>query len=904
MKRQILIFICILSTYIISNAQADNIHFNNICGSVVDSLTSEPIAGAFITIINQNGAYHFAADKDGKFKEKVLKGGEQVKIEVTMLGYRICRKILDADTENIEAGSFHLIKDIEELDAAVVKGRRELFKQKGDTLIFFPSSLLLRETASAKEVLEKMPGVVSDETGINVMGQRIERTYVNGKLVFGKDNPLNALENIDAKDVSAILAYDEYDELSKIQHGKDGRKRRVLNVITFDLFNQSLVAKVMAEGGADLQKEGENNIKGRYLAGAGIRFFTEQRQMTVDYVGNNINNTKNNGRAVHETSSFTITDPGTYKEENKFLVHYADKIKKTFDISGKYEYEDSYSKTKSVLNEEYFKSEENDTRNYTQSLLSSSIDSNHKADLKLEHIGTQSFFDMNLNANWIKGRFKENNINILNSNNITVNNTILKELRKSRMTEFNADANYSIFTSAGSVSAEVSANFGDQKTHKDYNENERINLSDKSIVISGTGKARNITGNVSYSYNTDKAGSFSVTYNANYLYDKKIHTAINESTQEIDRALSRLYTDNLLINSGKLEYDYDRNKLRISAGVEYQNKIVNRDDRIENTGWNKKIFHSILPRFTIGYKEIGKNISFSYSTDCITPSLEMFANRLDYDNPMYLSLGNENLKQGYNHNFYLSWFLNLPKEQLFTGFGIRYTLKNNTIGNRNEYFKENTYLEEYDYQVLKGANLSRYENLNGAMSLIVNGYINYYVNKIQCELKLNLNYIYDVMPMYIGKELTKRINHSPNLEFGIESNFSKHFRFDINYKLRYSESHAVLDNRYSSVINQLKVNLEADFLKRMFANATFELYNDHNITTSKDLLFSNKLSMSVGCRLFKNKRGAVTVSVYDMLNSDKSFKQNVYADRISSNWTYRTPRYAVIGFSYSFNHSK
>lgn len=246
---------------------------NNFTGSVVDSLTNEPLPGAFVSLINKNGSAHCATDKDGKFHFAFMESGAQARIEITMLGYRIAKKTVDTDREDVDAGVFYMVPDPEELDASIVKGRRLLFKEQGDTVLFFPSSLLLGAAASAMDALSMMPGVEVTEQGIAVRGKNVERTYVNGKLIYGKDDPTTALEYIDAKDVAAILAYDEYDEKEQLMHGEHGEKRRVLNVVTFDLFDHSIIAKVMAQGGVDTGKDPDGKIVGRYLAGVGVNFF-------------------------------------------------------------------------------------------------------------------------------------------------------------------------------------------------------------------------------------------------------------------------------------------------------------------------------------------------------------------------------------------------------------------------------------------------------------------------------------------------------------------------------------------------------------------------------------------------------------------------------------------------------
>ena len=118
-------------------------------------------------------------------KEVEVKLGETTEVEVTMR----------------EAS--------QEIESVTVKGEVPVLTVKGDTLVYNAVAVRTFEGDEPIKIVEQLPGVLTSENGVSVMGKDISRTYVDGKLIFGSD-PRAALQNLLANDVLKIRVYDEY----------------------------------------------------------------------------------------------------------------------------------------------------------------------------------------------------------------------------------------------------------------------------------------------------------------------------------------------------------------------------------------------------------------------------------------------------------------------------------------------------------------------------------------------------------------------------------------------------------------------------------------------------------------------------------------------------------------------
>lgn len=130
-------------------------------GFVVDT-TNVPVSFANVVILEKstntiiNGAI---TDENGRFTIKVAKGTYILKI--TFLGYEDYQQEINTAT-TLNIGKIELQENLNELDAVVIKAKREMISRRGDKLLMKIENNAFAEGKSAAEILKYAPNVWVD----------------------------------------------------------------------------------------------------------------------------------------------------------------------------------------------------------------------------------------------------------------------------------------------------------------------------------------------------------------------------------------------------------------------------------------------------------------------------------------------------------------------------------------------------------------------------------------------------------------------------------------------------------------------------------------------------------------------------------------------------------------------
>lgn len=244
-----------------------------------------PPFGAVITLCNQ-GDTLYTVPNYLQFAFKNCKPGRAT-LKFSHISYE------DYETEiSIKADSVTIVKikpvlkPLEELEAAVVKSDRPpKVMVKGDTIFYNAAAVELMEGDDAIEILRNMPGVEVLKDGIRIISEDVARTYVDGKLLFGK-NVMTALNNLPADDVIAIASYREE---SPLKTRRSLRKERVIDIRTKSKLVSATSGHILASAGCDVVEP----HKFRYGAGVTSNFFSEDLAFGLNSTLNNINRDSN-----------------------------------------------------------------------------------------------------------------------------------------------------------------------------------------------------------------------------------------------------------------------------------------------------------------------------------------------------------------------------------------------------------------------------------------------------------------------------------------------------------------------------------------------------------------------------------------------------------------------------------
>ena len=192
MKRIVLVsMMCLVA--IASTAQS-------ISGRVIDE-QAQPMPFANVVLVSRADSAFIAGaitKDDGTFSISTDK--QDGLLKVTSVGYTT--KFLDARTGNV--GDIQMQPDTQMLGEVVVKGSRPLVKMKDDALVTTVEGSYLSKTGTAGDVLGKIPGVISNHGGVEVLGRGTPLIYINGRQMRNQSE-LDQLSSDQIKDVEVVM---------------------------------------------------------------------------------------------------------------------------------------------------------------------------------------------------------------------------------------------------------------------------------------------------------------------------------------------------------------------------------------------------------------------------------------------------------------------------------------------------------------------------------------------------------------------------------------------------------------------------------------------------------------------------------------------------------------------------
>lgn len=859
--------------------------------------------GAAVRLISGKDSMYTVAYQNKFSFEKVPVG--QIKITVSHLNFQTLDTIINL--QKTMPVVIRLKEKVNTLKEITVKGSIPLIIRSGDTLKFNAAAVKLMEGDVALEILKKMPGVEISESGIKVYGKDIARTYVNDKMVFGKDDKMAALENIPAGEVVSINTYEEHKDPEAAYHSKREEKVRVLNIKTKNpIFGASTIQALISEG-HDFDKSGKN----RYAAGVSSNIYSETLVVSLNAMTNNVNRmgTKPDENMFMRASS-------TYNERRslnasidktwgKFLMF------ENFRVEGGVSYNNSASKSKDLNQKiylpvpEYSKRESNDTNinNLTNTTKSIYLNLNlfNKKNLNIlfrnsystkENENNQSRFGMSvLNNDRINSKSTYSGKN--NDNNYT--NNVYISYRSKKLT-FNLNSDFSngikngsglrldSLASTGLVKVLESGPEGHTRVY-DMNTNVYTFLDEDGFF--------NRLG-ITYQYHNEKSTSRKFVSDVSDLNNIFI-----DSVKSFNYSMNH-NIHNIGVGTGISLSDASSLNINLS----YKKVSLNRDEQIPQDRNYYRSQNALLPSITISSR--GNEINFfeyGYSTESVVPSVEQWRNYLDTKNPYQLTVGNQNLKQSYVQKLiFNAMFMGTKNRSYMIMASLNFT--NNKIATKTTYFTQNTSLPEWgDYVAPAQGTLTTYENLDGKINGLLNINISRPVNSIKCNVSNSIGYTFDKDPSYIRDKKVISNIHSADYRLRINSNFSKKIRISSMSAFRYTNSRNSLGQKSNYLTGGEQLSLNLIFFKNIYVNSLYDFSISKRYSTQNSVVSQNALNTTVGIKFLKGNAD-LSISGYDLLNNMKGFQTVMTNDYISNRWTTSYGRFFTINFGYKFYKSK
>ena len=948
MRKRFTLFTLVILINLIAFSQAKN---GTVRGKLLDSISNQNLKDATVSILagSDSSLLIYSLSKaDGSFTVENVPFGKHI-LQITFQGYKAIEKAFVVSKEKPEyyAGIYHLAPLPAELAGVTVKTAPVVIK--GDTTEFNAGMFKTKPNSSTEDLLKKLPGVEVDKDGtVKAQGESVKRILVDGKRFFG-DDPKMATRNLPSDMIDKVQVYDAQSDQSAFSGFDDGNREKTINIITKKDRRKGYFGK--ASVGA-----GDNS---RYSTNLSVNRFNGNQQVSFIGQGNNVNSQNfsiqdilgtmssgGGGRggggmfsgggggmmqaargAAGSIGNFTGgTSPGIATTWAGGL-NYNDAWSKKTSVTGSYFYNNMNIKnSQDKFTENFTPNDSSIFRNSTN--FSDNKNQNHRVNFEVDHkIDSMNSFLIRPSISYQK------------SNNYSESNTFStrgKTVNQNEATSFNGSQNegYNFnnnilyrhrFAKKGrSMSINFSQAFNNSETDRNtlnytttyFGLATRRDTINQISTIERDGKT--LGGNISYTEPLSAKGQVEMSYNVSYSNNNSNQKTLrfNKGTGKYDRMDSLLSNQfENANNSHRLGVSYRRQiskEWNYTAGLGIQRATLISENITRNTTLDQS-FNNFFPTLAVQYsKNRTNNLRFNYRGSTRQPGITQLQDVIDNTNPLNITTGNPALGQEFNHNISLFY----TKIDIFTFKNFVASINGNLTSNKigNSYFINtgNVPLRiSRDVVLAPLAQFSQPINLDGAYNL--SSFINYGfpVKRPKSSLNLTTNLMHsrDVNLVNNVKSFTK------NYVFG------ETIRYTINYKerldLNFSSTSTYNMARYTQLeSNNNQQQPDGDFFTQIFSiEPTYNTKSGWIITSDFDYTINRGqsegynqsiplLGASFGKLFLKNKQAEIKVSVFDLLNQNKSITRNINQNYIEDVRTQVLNRYFMLTFTYNLRAFK
>ena len=906
-------------------------------GIIDDNSDNSAIIGVTVLLVNQAGTADrngTVTDVNGAFMLSDVKAGKY-SLQITYVGYKSLRRPVIVTNQSIDLGTLKMTAGSNELKGVTVREKQIRAEQLGDTSQFRADAFKTHPDATAEDLVNKMPGVSSDNTGVKVNGETVQQVTVDGKPFFGTD-PTLALKNLPAEVIDKIQVFDKLSDQSAFTGFDDGSSQKTLNIVTRKNKSEGVFGKIYAGYGTD----------DRYIAGGNINIFNGSRRISLLGLSNNINQQNFSSQDIlgavgsgsgqnrgggsggrgnfgggggNGANNFLVGQQGGISTTNAFGFNYSDNWGKKMKVTGSYFFNGTDNTNVTDLTRNYFTSSDS-TNVYHESDNSDAKNYNHRVNLRFEY--TIDSFNSIIFTPGVS--FQKNN-----SSGSTFANDSIADVTASATSNKTA-SNSSGYTSSNNllfqhkfgkprrtISLNVGSNLNEKSGDGSYYSStqygaalpfvrdQHYNLYNNSYSLSP---------NVTYTEPVSKKGQLLINYSPSVTKSRSDKETYNkDSAQEyvnLDPLFSNKYDNTYSTQKGGISYRVGDRKLNFNIGANVQYATLIGDQQYPKSISLSRNFISVLPSSFFNYRFAdGRNLRIMYRANTIAPTVTQLQDVVDISNPLLLKTGNADLKQDYEQTFFLRYGLTQAKTAHNFFINIYANYINNYIGNA-------TYIPSRDSSftdpvtktatfIKGGAQLTRPVNLDGYIN--TRTFITYGIPAqfIKSNLNLNGGFNFTRTPGLVNSNLNFANNYIPSFGVVLSSNVSEKLDFTLSYNGNYNivknTAQSRANNDYYNHAASFKINWI--FLKNFVLNTNISenYYTAFSSTGDQNFFLWNAY---LGYKLLKNNALEARLTAYDILNQNKSISRTVTETYIENSVTRVLQQYFMLQLTYTLRNFK
>jgi hypothetical protein len=881
-------------------------------GVLMDSISKQPLADATVSLVDlkDSSLISFSlTDENGRFEIKNIAAGDyQVVSSFTGLQSLRQKISITADNPQIDLGAVNLSRNYKALDEIIITDDAPV-KVKGDTLAFRADAFKTKPNATVEDLLKKLPGMQVEKDGtVKAQGETVQKVYVDGKEFFSND-PKLATKNLTAEMIDQVEVYDDMSEQAKFNGIDDGSRTKAIN----------LKLKKDKKKGTFGRANAGVGTSDRYDAGITTNFF---KGATQGWLIAKTNNTNNMGFTMSDNMGMFSGGgggggnmmvrggfPGGGSGGNTSFgsggtgittttqagVNYRDMWGKKLSVNGSYFYNHANRENQSLNYRQSFFP--NFQINREQQSITQNQNGNHRFNLNMVW-EIDSFNSIVFTPNVSTQRSQSNSEDTVSSWMINNNDSYLQSAnmnnhliwrrkfnRKGRTLSVNLNTYMNNSDRSG-------FNLDDQRNYLPSGD---LNSSlYRNYMTNTDSRNNNYSVNVSYTEPIGRNKLIELNYNRyNSRSESDRNTwDYNGTSKKYDRAVDSLtneYQSSNLYDRYGGNFRLAKKKYNLQLGFSVQNTQLETQNLTLKSNISNH-YTNLFPTASFNYNfSRGKSLRFNYRGRTNQPSASQLDSTTDYSRYPYIYKGNPSLDQEVGHNFSLNF--NSFDAVTFRNFfaSLSYSSTQNKITNAID--------QRGNVEYTTPVNLDGAFNLNGNVNVgfpikkMRGGNINfttkasYYrdVNLVNLQKNFTSN-------MMLGEDVRLNYNFRDKLDLGVTASVMYN---SVNYTNSFNNDNSYYTHAYSV---DATYTLPGGFILSSDLDYTF-------YTGRTDGFNQNYVMWNGGLarKVFKNKRGELKLSVFDILNQNISVTRNVNANYIEDVQNTVLKRFGLLSFTYQFN---
>ncbi|SMC72024.1 outer membrane beta-barrel family protein [Pedobacter africanus] len=886
-------------------------------GSVTDSMATYKLVNTSIVLLNKKDSTlvkYTRADTAGNFNLGGLRPGKFMLL-ITYPGYADYTEdfVLDSLHPVKDFGPINLILKSTLLEGVIIKGKAAAITIKGDTTEFNAGSYNLPPNAKVEDLLKQLPGIQVDKDGkITAQGQKVNKVLVDGEEFFG-DDPTLVTKNLRGDMVDKVQLYDKKSDQATFTGIDDGEKSKTINI--------------------KLKEDKKNGYFGKAEVGGGTRDFYKGQVTANIFKGKQkasvYGSTGNTGESLGNGMSYDVVEfmdgsgamgmaysmssddfdmggggAGGIPVNKNAGFHYENKWKDKYGINSNYKLGSVRTKGEAGSlsintlpngNMTTASNQQSDNFSFSQKLdgtFNMQIDStsNLKVTVSGSLKNTNSDDTYNASTQRENESFLNKNIRTITNegNNKGVSATAFwtkKLKKKGRTLSVNLKQSVNENTSSGFLNSEN--RFFNEQNQLDSTVN--IDQFKTSKILKSA-----FSSNATYTEPLSKSLSMILNYGLNIDNSSSDKRSFNKDAagnyDDLDLKFSNNFDLDQMTNNGGFNFNYKKGKSILNFGTRLTAVQFKQFDRYEDRTL-KRNFINWAPQIGYSYNfSRSASLRVNYNGNTSQPSMEQIQPYRANTNPLYIVLGNPDLRPSFSSNINISYnsFKMLSEQNLWISGNFSFT--SNAISS-------NTVTDDAGITTTQAINLNNKTPIN----FMVMANMGRKIKGINLQTSANVsgNQSYSISNGILNTSKSLNYSLGPTVRY-----YKEKFNFSLNLSPGYNTSSSTLRGIKTSN-NSWGAN--GNFDTGLTLPGSIEIGTDGTYQyTGKSQTFNESLNRLIwdayiSKKFMKSKDLVLTLTGKDLLNQNSGFSRSVSGNMINQN-TYTTiRRYFMLSLSWDFN---